>query len=292
MNVRLIDIDSKIPNLALMQISAYHKAQGDIVGFDVEFPDKVYVSCIFSKNREQALGVGSFYSGADIVYGGSGINYRWLPEEMQKIRPDYDLYPSEHSLGYTTRGCVRNCPFCIVRDKEGTFRRWQHIREFHDPRFKAVVVLDNNVYADKEWFFENTDYVIENKLKFNAIQGMDIRLLDEEIATRLKQLKWHGNLHFAFDNTKLEKDVLRGIEILKQVGINTKNYVQFYVLAGYPEATEEAFDDALYRCNLLKENRVNAFVMKYSSSKKLNALARWANRKWLFWNIPFAEYRR
>lgn len=292
MNVRLIDIDSKIPNLALMQISAYHKAQGDIVGFDVEFPDKVYVSCIFSKNREQALGVGSFYSGADIVYGGSGINYRWLPEEMQKIRPDYDLYPSEYSLGYTTRGCVRNCPFCIVRDKEGTFRRWQHIREFHDPRFKAVVVLDNNVYADKEWFFENTDYVIENKLKFNAIQGMDIRLLNEEIATRLKQLKWHGKLHFAFDNTKLEKDVLRGIEILKQVGINTNNYVQFYVLAGYPEATDEAFDDALYRCNLLKENRVGAFVMKYSSSKKLNALARWANRKWLFWNIPFSEYRR
>jgi len=292
MNVRLVDIDSKIPNLALMQISAYHKSVGDTVGFDVEFPDKVYVSCIFSKNREQALGAGTFYPDAEIVFGGSGINNDWLPETMWKIKPDYDLYPSEYSLGYTTRGCVRNCPFCIVREKEGTFKKWQHIREFHDPRFKSVVVLDNNVYANKDWFFENTDYVLENKLKFNAIQGMDIRLLTEEIAVRLKELKWHGNLHFAFDDVKLETDVLKGIEILKQVGFKTKNYVQFYVLAGYPTADDAAFDDALYRCNLLKENHVNAFVMKYAPSKKLNALARWANRKWLFWNIPFESYKR
>lgn len=288
LRVRLIDIDSKIPNLALMQISAYHKKRGDVVGFDVDFPDRVYVSCIFSKNREQALGVGTFYPDADIVFGGSGINYSWLPEEIRKIKPDYDLYQSKYSLGYTTRGCVRNCPFCIVREKEGKFKRWQHVGEFHDKRFKSVIVLDNNVYADRDWFFDNTDYIIENKLKFNAIQGMDIRLLTEEIAVRLKQLKWDGDLHFAFDNINLEKDVLRGIEILKQVGFDTRHRVQFYVLVGY----NSTLDEDIYRCNLLKDNLVNAFVMKYKNTKELNALARWANRKWLYWKIPFENYRR
>ena len=40
--ILLIDVDSKIPNLALMKISAYHKSIGDAVGFNVEDPDKIY----------------------------------------------------------------------------------------------------------------------------------------------------------------------------------------------------------------------------------------------------------
>ena len=57
--IRLVDIDSIIPNLALMQISAHHKKFGDVVGFDVENPDIVYVSCIFDKNASQARGIQS-----------------------------------------------------------------------------------------------------------------------------------------------------------------------------------------------------------------------------------------
>ena len=54
MRVRLVDVDSQIPNLALMQLSSYHKKKGDIVGFDIENPDIVYISCIFTKNAEKA----------------------------------------------------------------------------------------------------------------------------------------------------------------------------------------------------------------------------------------------
>jgi hypothetical protein len=41
MRVSLIDIDSIIPNLALMKISAYHKSKGDVVGFKLPSPDKI-----------------------------------------------------------------------------------------------------------------------------------------------------------------------------------------------------------------------------------------------------------
>ncbi|NLX48437.1 MAG: hypothetical protein GXY82_00895 [Methanospirillum sp.] len=289
MNVRLVDIDSRIPNLALMQVSAYHKAQGDEVGFDVNDPDRVYVSCIFSKNAATARGVATMFPGADVTLGGSGLGYSWLPEAMQKIRPDYDLYPSEYSLGFTSRGCIRNCEFCIVRAKEGRFRRWQHPREFHDERFDTIAMLDNNILADKKWFFEVSDWCLAHRLKVDFMQGLDVRLLDEEIAERLKALRWAANIRFAFDHVDEEPAVLQGIRLLDAAGINLRNDVSFFVLAGFKGST---FEDALYRCRRLREAGTNAYVMRYTRSSKLNALARWANARQLFWTMDFADYTR
>jgi hypothetical protein len=298
--IRLIDIDSKIPNLALMQLSTWHKQQGDIVGFDVENPDIVYVSCVFTKNAGQAKGIAALYPDADVRIGGTGVDLKLkIPLEAQKAKPDYDLYPDSkyilgktfkgrYSLGFTTRGCIRRCPFCFVPEKEGNLHRWQHISEFHEERFKHVIVLDNNITADKEWFFENTDFVLENRLKFNAIQGMDVRLLDEEIAERIKELRWIGQIHFAWDNIGDEEAVKRGIELLKDVGMNTKHDVSFYVLVGY----NTAFEQDLYRCNTLRDLRVSAFVMQYSKTPETKALARWANRPHVFWGHEFKEYDR
>lgn len=191
--VRIVDIDSIIPNLALMQISAHHKQQGDIVGFDIEDPDLIYISCIFSKNASLARGIQTLYPDADVILGGSGFydvnnltnaNFkREIPVSAQKIKPDYSLYPkAEYDLGFTTRGCFRKCPFCIVREKEGNIHKWQHISEFHDPKHKIVHLLDNNIYAIRDWFFENTDYCINNNLKLRVLPGFDIRILTDEIA--------------------------------------------------------------------------------------------------------------
>lgn len=52
MKIGLIDVDGHhFPNLALMRISAYHKARGDEVEWwlgDLWYYDKVYMSKIFS----------------------------------------------------------------------------------------------------------------------------------------------------------------------------------------------------------------------------------------------------
>ena len=286
--VKLINVDSKIPNLALMKIAAYHKQLGDAVGFDIENPDAVYISCIFTKNADRARGIATYYPNARIYLGGSGVDITAkLPDEIERIRPDYTLYPEmNYSLGYTTRGCIRRCPFCIVPQKEGRLTRWQHIQEFHDPKHKKVTVLDNNVYADTDWFFENTDYVIENNLKFNAVQGMDIRILTEEIAQRLGEIRWHGELHFAFDNMRDEAHVIRGLELLKNAGIHTRQKVIFYVLTGF----NTTFDEDIYRVNLLKEHGANAFVMQYSPTPQTQRLANYANRRWLYWRMSFDDY--
>jgi hypothetical protein len=289
MNVLLIDVDSKIPNLALMQISAWHRDEGDTVGFDVPDPDRVYVSCIFDWNGPKARGLATMYPAAEVSVGGSGINRDWLPEPMQKVRPDYDLYPSRYSLGFTTRGCIRRCPFCIVPAKEGRLRRWQHPREFHDPRFATIAFLDNNILGLRSWFFKVTDWCLDRRLKVDFMQGLDVRLLDEEIAERLKSLRWAANIRFAFDSISDEPAVMRGISLLKRAGINLKHDVSFFVLAGFGGST---FEDALYRCRRLKGAGTNAYVMRFSRSPRLNALARWANARQLYWSIDFADYTR
>lgn len=289
MRVLLIDIDSKIPNLALMNISAYHKMMGDTVGFDVQSPDLIYVSCIFDKNRSKAFSAGGNYIGVKRILGGSAISYRWLPKEMQKIKPDYDLYPDmDYSLGFTTRGCIRKCPWCIVPQKEGPLHRWLHPKMFHDERFDKIQLLDNNWLADRKWFFETSKWIIDHDLELIE-NGFDIRLLDQEIAKRIRQFKTR-NITFAFDTMSMEKSVKKGIKILEDVGFNIRNEVQFYVLVGYNTTEEED----KYRCRLLKSLGTKPFVMPYKKNKWTNKLARWANFKAgsVFWACDIDDYDR
>ena len=286
MKILLIDIDSKIPNLALMQISAWHKQQGDEIGFNVEDPDRIYASCVFKKNSWKARNLKWIHPDTEILIGGSGISYDWLPEEMQKIKPDYDLYPEmDYSLGFTSRGCIRKCQFCIVSEKEGKYHHWQHPSEFHDGQ-KKMMILDNNWYADKEWFMETSQWIIVNDIKIRE-HGMDIRIITPEIAKQLSRLRyWKGKgIHFAFDNMKDEDAVRKGIDILKDAGISLRNDIHFYVLVGYNTTEEED----KYRCRLLKELGTNAFVMAYKRTKWTKKIAWWANRKQAFWSFDIDE---
>jgi len=285
----LIDVDSKMPNLALMQVSSYLKSKGHDVGFSIADPDEVWISCVFRKNREQALGSATFYPNADTHLGGSGINlHTWLPKVAQKTKPDYDLYPSSYMMGFTSRGCVRSCPFCIVPEKEGKFQRWMHPKELYDGRFDTLVLLDNNLTADSKWFFEVTDWILDQGLKWDPNQGLDIRLLTLEMAVRLKELKIRKNrfYHFAFDNLRDEQAVRRGIALMKKAGLDVRHNVEFYVLVGHSTTEEED----LYRCNLLRDLGTNAFVMPYVKTKWTRKLSRWANRKWVFWGVDFENY--
>lgn len=286
MNILLIDFDSRIPNLALMKISAYFKSFGHTVEFDVQDPDQVYVSVVFSKNRGQAAGLTKMFPNARITFGGPGWDLKnFLPPSIERIKPDYDLYPSEYSQGFTTRGCIRHCPFCIVPEKEGKIQIWQHPEKFHDDRFNTCMIMDNNLFAAPDYWQRMVfEWFIDNKIKMLSPQGWDIRLLTPERAELLKEVKHAGNIHFAWDNLADENNVINGINLLKETGFNLKHDVSFYILVGF----NTTFEQDLYRCNRLREMRVNAFVMRYHSRDKLlNKLAKWANRRWSYWASPF-----
>ena len=105
MSVLLIQVDGKMPNLALMKISSYYKSKGVSVGFHVKDPSQVYASCIFTKNLPKALGLRGMFSRAEFHLGGPSLyTPNSLPDEMDSVMPDYDLYGIDYSLGFTTRG--------------------------------------------------------------------------------------------------------------------------------------------------------------------------------------------
>lgn len=283
--ILVIDVDAKQDNLYLMQLSAYHKARGDIVFLQERSdPDKVYISCLFKKNRAKALGIATTFSpNVEIEVGGTGINYSAGNLEISKLKPDYDLYPSKKALGRTTYGCIRKCPWCCVPEKEGRFIRWQHISEFYNDKFDTVWLLDNNILADQEWFFENTNFILEHSLKLQE-GGMDIRLLTPEIADRLREIKFDGMLHFAWDRMRDEDEVLKGIEMLKSAGFNTRSEISIFVMINYDTTREED----LYRCSVLRDLNTNPFIMIFQDRGKANRwhknLARHVNRKAIFWS--------
>lgn len=292
--VLLVNIDSLIPNLALMKISAYYKSIGDDVSFtNTDSPDIVYASIIFKRNKTKANSLKFYYPDAEIIIGGSGYSLEsQLPENIELLKPDYDLYIGiDYSLGYSTRGCNRSCGFCIVPQKEGKFRIAQHPNEFYDTRYSKIVFLDNNILLDKMWFFGIMDWCIEHDLSVDFNQGLDIRLVDQAVAIKLKEVTFNAGYRFAFDNSNMAELIKEKCELLKSVGINIRSNVQFYVYCD----SDSAYDDTVWRCRYLKELNTNPFV-QYNIDKKptqrINNLRRWANRKQAFWSFDISDYNR
>ena len=288
LNIRLIDLNGKLPNLALMKISAYHKQLGDSVGFTIPNPDIVYVSIVF---KQKASYIKNLFPNANIVYGGSGYDlHTILTPEIESLKPDYSLYPEiDYSMGFSTRGCIRKCHFCIVPEKEGYLSIAQHPKLFHDYRFHKIMLLDNNLLADKEWFFEVSQWIMDNHLSLRE-NGMDIRLMSDEIAKRLSQMKFYKPIHFAFDHDKEEHAVNDGIKDLERNGINLRQNVQFFVYVD----SDKQFESGLERCRKLKALGTNPFVMfnlESERTQRIKNLQRWANRKWLLWSMDFDEYK-
>jgi len=297
MKVLLVQIDGKMPNLALMKISSYHKRKGDRVGWAWANPDRVYISCIFSKNLPHARGVAKFYPEAEIRLGGPALGYpNFLPDEIEHSMPDYPLYPDlDYSMGFTTRGCIRDCPFCIVPKIEGKFKEHASIREFHNPSFDKLILLDNNFLASTLWK-EKLEYIKNQNLKVNFNQGLDARLITDEKASTLAETQSY-NYHFtsrkhyfAWDLIENEKQVIYGLLKMIDVGVPPQQ-IAVYVLVGFNTSHKQDY----YRFSMLRELDVEPFIMIYNNRKDdpwIRYFARWVNRPWFYKNFDFIDYDR
>lgn len=298
MKILLVDTDSKngFPNLALMKISAWYKMQGykiDLIKGIPQAPplvdySKAYISCIFYQNASAVSSYARMLD-CDVTIGGIGISHDKLPDEIEHIMPDYFLYGIDFSMGFTSRGCNRKCPWCVVPSKEGGIKDNAPISEFLYDGHNKVVLMDNNFQASPRWR-ENLAFIIENELKVNFNQGLDIRLVTKEFASILSRTKYYSwnfktrSLHFAFDTMKVERAVKRGIKKLIAAGVPARN-LMFYVLVGYDTTLKED----LYRVQVLKDLGVHPFIMIFNRKQdpQLRRLARWVNRHY----YQFIEWR-
>ena len=289
--IGLINIDSKIPNLALMKISAYHKAKGDTVSwFDMfETYDKVYSSKVFSYSQDYAY----YPSGIETVKGGSGFigNYTVLPDEIEHTCPDYSLYHGmDYSMGFITRGCIRTCNFCIVPKKEGYIRANADIDEFL--RHKNLVCLDNNVLAS-EHGLKQIEKIIERKIKVDFNQGLDARIIAENpaIAELLSRVKWLKPVRMAMDNMGEADAVIKATELLRKYKTTPKRYF-IYLLV------RENIEDALTRADICKQYDLNPFAQPYLNpalpyktiTKEQINFCKWVNVKIFFKNVEYYKF--
>ena len=181
MKILLINIDSVIPNLALKKLEKYYSDRGDDVKWDMPlyqtWADKIYVSCIFTKNKgdcKQWEGI------AEI--GGTGYDiYKKLPLEIDIIKPRINW-------GFTTRGCIRKCSFCFVPLKEGNIKIEGDIYDIWDGKAKDITVMDNNILALPDHFKLICSQIRKEKLRVDFNQGFDIRLLTDEFIKELKTI--------------------------------------------------------------------------------------------------------
>jgi len=281
MEIGLIQIDGKLPNLALMKLSAWHKKQGDKVTLMrdkvisqrlIPF-DKVYVSCIFEENKETAIKVSQQFKNCEI--GGVGVNNKKLPEEVNRIMPDYDLFGCNYSLGFTTRGCIRNCKFCKVRGHEGDMRSVCDIYEFWRKDHKELILMDNNILALPEHFKKIAKQIRDNNLIVDFNQGFDFRLLTPEICKIILGLKHKQEIRFAFDHIAYKPMVIKAIKMLRDAGLGDWK-TRWYLYIG----EEDTYDTVYDRMKLLQENKQGVYVMrdrKVYHKKEYIALASWGN---------------
>ncbi len=289
MRVGLIDVDShRFPNLALMKLSAYHKQAGDQVEWwnGLKRYDVVYQSKVFDATYSRDM---EFCVNADqIIKGGTGYGLdNKLPDSAEHQYPDYELYQIENiAYGYLTRGCPRQCPFCIVSRKEGTkSAQVAELKEFWDGQ-KEIKLLDPNITAckDSEQLFED---LIASGAWIDFTQGLDVRLLTDRHAEQLNRMKVKL-LHFAWDQYEFQT-----YEKLKRIRPFLKydhRRLIVYVLTNFSTTHEQDLE----RVYKLRELGYDPYIMifdKGTAPRETRLLQRWCNNRRVFGTIrDFKEF--
>lgn len=308
----LVFDDGKIPNLAMMKASTYFKTQGyEVVVDSINKPtgqeaDKVFCSVIFDRNRHKAEKLRVLYP--HIQYGGSGMDdtksdppfITKLPPEIEACKADYSLYTIDDikprikgimkdatrlvkaqelvdaGIGFSSRGCVRDCEFCGVKIREGMLHQDSAIADIINPRSNLIFLLDNNLTADPDCI-EKLKEIKARGLVVNISSGIDVRLLTPEKAQALSEVKlYKGKIHYAWDLMPFENQVMSGIDLLSRYLKKWRHMC--YMLVGF----DTTFEEDMYRYRKLTEAGVDPYVMIYNDlpNIKLHHFERWVNGRW------------
>ena len=295
MKIGLIDVDGhNYPNLALMKISAWHKAHGDTVEWWWGFGnyDRVYMSKVFDETYTPDMP--EPLNADEVIKGGTGYGLEnKLPYEAEHIYPDYSLYPDltrDTAYGFLSRGCPRGCHFCIVAEKEG--RRSVKVADLSEwwNGQKNIVLMDPNLLACKD-HMELLQQLIDSKAWVDMNQGIDCRLLTEQNIEAINQIKLK-NIHFAWDYMREEKRVIAGLELYAKLANRKVNgaFGTVYCLTNYDTTMAEN----LYRIYKLWDMGYFPYVMIYDkphAPKEIKRLQRWCNNRFIFKSCPrFEDY--
>jgi hypothetical protein len=305
----LLQLDGKLPNLALMRLSAHLKQQGEMVEFRTVrtaltlepglFDDAwngVYASLIFERTRPVAERLKVIYP--DAVIGGTGWDCHIRLEDLgvSASELDYSLYPGYvHSIGFTQRGCRLRCPFCVVPEKEGGIAEEKSIHDvWRGPLYpRNLLLLDNDFFGAPGWR-ERIDEIRDGAFRVCFSQGINARLLTEEAAAALASVCYYDDdfrrrrIYTAWDNRKDEARLFAGLNALIRHGVNPGEILVYMLIGYWPWETHE---DREYRRRRLREFGALPYPMPYVRTPELVGFQRWVVRR-ADLMVSWEDYRR
>lgn len=304
--ILLFQLDGKIPNIALMRISAHHKSLGDLVelrragnlqAVERQFNDaydQVYGSLIFERSRPLANRLLEIYPSA--IIGGTGWDLETTLEKhnIKTKDQDYSIYPHwQQSIGFSQRGCRLKCPFCVVPRKEGGIAEEQSIYDIWrgDPYPREIILLDNDFFGQVNWQ-RRIDEIKEGRFKVSFNQGINARFLTDETAAAIAGIDYRDDqmktkrIYTAWDNRKDESRLFRGLEFLVKHGVKP-DHIMVYMLIGYWPG--ESADDREYRRAKLREFGARPYPMPFVRTPEMLGFQRWVIGAYDK-RVPWAEW--
>jgi len=249
-----------------------------------EVPSSIYITSLFTYAwrpvHEAVKYYRSLYPKANITVGGiyatlmpehaslSNANsiHKGLYPEAELCRPDYSLVPDcRSSVLFTTRGCIRNCPFCAVPRLEGSVSVCPGgIQGMLNENHKNIILWDNNILG-----FPNWRNIIEElkklRVQIDFNQGLDPRLIDDDIAEELSGLNIQP-IRMAYDNLGETKAIRTAITALNEAGFSRRRMI-VYTLYNFTDTPK----DFLERVRSLLSWGVVSYPMRY---EPLNSLTK------------------
>ena len=327
MKVAIIDADligrkkHKFPNLACMKLSGYYKELGHNVNLKLDYDnlrdyDKAIISKVFTDTPIDK----NILRLDNVSYGGTGFFFDKAPNlsyEIEHHMPDYHLYDSwvetemkrglkksnfddylNYSIGFSTRGCFRKCPFCVNKKYNNTFKH-SPIKEFFDPERKQISLWDDNFLAYPKWH-EILEELKETNKYFHFRQGLDIRLMTEEKVKAFKDVKYYSDYIFAFDYIK-DRELIE--EKLKLWKTYIRKTTKLYIFCGFDRNNKWDKDfwkqdiiDTLERIKILMKYGCLPYIMRFNRYEESPyrgmyiTLARWCNQPNCFKKQSFREF--
>ena len=279
-----------------MKLSAYHKAKGDDVEWYSIFGDydRVYMSKVFTHTLDYQQTINN---AKEIVRGGTGYDLSSrLPEDAELITPDYSLYSfidNKTAYGFLTRGCIRKCPWCIVPKKEGGVKPYQDVDEIAVDGRTHLILMDNNILAAGDYGMSQLHKIVKRGYRVDFNQAMDARLVTDEVAQVLAQIKWLNYIRFGCDTPGQIKDCEQAIELIRSYGYK-KEFMLFTMLHG---DINECYDRVSYwrgKWNWKVTAQAQPFLNLTSVHQDIpqwqKDMARWTMRKWFYKTMDFKDF--
>ena len=286
MRVLLLQLDGKLPNIALMRIAAHHAGDevvlrrgGERNLWDQPW-DRVYASAIFEKTRPAVDRVLREHPGA--IIGGTGVDLKITLDQhgITTKAQDYSIYPDfKPSIGFLQRGCRLKCSFCVVPQKEGGIREegtvasiWRgagHPKELH--------LLDNDFFGNPSWR-DRIREIREGGFKVSFNQGINARCLTEEAAEAIASVNYRDDsmqvkrIYTAWDNRSDETALFAGLNRLVKQGVKPDHIMVFMLCGFWPGETQADRD---YRRQKLRDFGARPYPMPFVRTPELIGFQRW-----------------